>query len=376
MEFIGKVAKTHIDWILFFVLLPILGAGLVTMDSFKGTNTLFYHQLVWIVVAMAVFFGASFFDFRFLKRTKVLVWIYAVACSILLVLFVLGHTAKGATSWFRFGGLSFEPADPMKLVIILVLSKYFSRRHVEIAHFKHIIVSGVYALIPFVLILLQPDFGSAIIIFFIWFGMIMVSGISRKHLATVFVMGALAFGALWNFGFHEYQKARIVNFLNPLANIHGSGWNAYQSTIAVGSGEAWGKGVGYGTQSRLKFLPEYQTDFIFAAFAEEWGFVGVLILFLLFGIVMWRILANALVGAGNFEMLFGMGLAIFLMAHFVINIGMNMGLMPVTGITAPFLSYGGSHLLTEFLGLGILMSFRRYSRAAHRDDMKNEFLGV
>ncbi|MHB8651667.1 MAG: rod shape-determining protein RodA [Minisyncoccota bacterium] len=376
MEFIEKAAKTHIDWILFFALLPLLGAGLVTMDSFREANTLFYHQLVWIGITMAVFFGVSFFDLRFLKRTKVLVWIYGVACFILLILFVLGHTAKGATSWFRLGGFSFEPADPMKLVIILVLSKYFSRRHVEIAHFKHIIVSGVYALIPFILILLQPDFGSALIIFFIWFGMIMVSGISRKHLATVFAIGALAFGALWNFGFHEYQKARIVNFLHPLANIHGSGWNAYQSTIAVGSGEVWGKGVGYGTQSRLKFLPEYQTDFIFAAFAEEWGFAGVMILFLLFGILMWRILANALVGAGNFEMLFGMGLAIFLMAHFVINIGMNMGLMPVTGITAPFLSYGGSHLLTEFLGLGILMSFRRYSRAAHRDDMKNEFFGV
>ncbi|OHA85133.1 MAG: rod shape-determining protein RodA [Candidatus Yonathbacteria bacterium RIFOXYC1_FULL_52_10] len=376
MEFITKATRTHIDWILFLATLPLLGAGLLTMDSFAGENPFFVRQLIWIGVSLAAFFAVSFLDMRFLKRTGVLVWLFVGACAVLLALFVLGHTAKGATSWFDLGGFSFQPSDPVKLLVILILAKYFSRRHVEIAHFRHIILSGVYALIPFLLVFLQPDFGSAMIIFFIWFGMIMVSGISRKHLLMVFTAGALIFAGLWAFVFADYQKARIATFINPLADIRGTGWNAYQSTIAVGSGELLGKGVGYGTQSRLKFLPEYQTDFVFAAFAEEWGFVGVVLLFTLFGIVMWRILANALVGAGNFETLFGLGLAIFLMAHFTINVGMNMGLMPVTGITAPFLSYGGSHLLTEFIGLGILMSFRRYARAAHRDDMKNEFLGV
>lgn len=376
MDLVVKAARSHIDWILVLATLPLLGAGLLTMDSFAGENPFFLRQLIWIGVSLGMFFVVSFFDMRFLKRTSTLVWLFAGACAMLLTLFVVGHTAKGATSWFDLGGFSFQPSDPVKLLVILILAKYFSRRHVEIAHFRHIIVSGVYAFIPFLLVFLQPDFGSAMIIFFIWFGMIMVSGISRKHLFAVFAAGAIAFGALWMFVFADYQKARIVNFFNPLADIRGTGWNAYQSTIAVGSGEVLGKGVGYGTQSRLKFLPEYQTDFVFAAFAEEWGFAGVILLFTLFGIVMWRILANALVGAGNFETLFGLGLAIFLMAHFTINIGMNMGLMPVTGITAPFLSYGGSHLLTEFIGLGILMSFRRYARAAHRDDMKNEFLGV
>lgn len=376
MDLVVKAARSHIDWILVLATFPLLGAGLLTMDSFSGENPFLVRQLIWISVSLAVFFGVSFLDMRFLKRTSTLVWLFVGSCAVLLTLFVVGHTAKGATSWFDLGGFSFQPSDPVKLLVILILAKYFSRRHVEIAHFRHIIVSGVYAFIPFLLVFLQPDFGSAMIIFFIWFGMIMVSGISRKHLFAVFATGAVALGALWMFVFADYQKARIVNFFNPLADIRGTGWNAYQSTIAVGSGEMLGKGVGYGTQSRLKFLPEYQTDFVFAAFAEEWGFVGVVLLFTLFGIVMWRILANALVGAGNFETLFGLGLAIFLMAHFTINIGMNMGLMPVTGITAPFLSYGGSHLLTEFIGLGILMSFRRYARAAHRDDMKNEFLGV
>ena len=173
-----------------------------------------------------------------------------------------------------------------------------------------------------------------------------------------------------------YQKARVINFIEPLSNIHGSGYNVYQSVVAVGSGQMLGKGVGFGTQSRLKFLPEYETDFIFAAFSEEWGFVGVMILFVLIGLIIWRILHIALLGATNFEMLFGVGLAIYFMSHFIINIGMNIGIMPVTGITLPFMSYGGSHLLTEFIGLGILMGMNRYSRVAHKDDMRNEFLGI
>ncbi len=166
-----------------------------------------------------------------------------------------------------------------------------------------------------------------------------------------------------------------MNFIHPLADIHGSGYNAFQSTIAVGSGQILGKGVGYGTQSRLKFLPEYQTDFIFAAFAEEWGLIGVLIVFLLFGVIIWRILANALVGATNFETLFGLGLAIMFLAHFIVHVGMNIGILPVTGLPMPFMSYGGSHLMVEFIGLGILMGMRKYSLSFHRDDAKNEFIG-
>ncbi|MCL5782044.1 MAG: FtsW/RodA/SpoVE family cell cycle protein, partial [Patescibacteria group bacterium] len=171
---------------------------------------------------------------------------------------------------------------------------------------------------------------------------------------------AIVFALLWNFGFREYQKDRIRNFINPLADIRGAGYNAYQSTIAVGSGELWGKGLGYGTQSRLKFLPEYQTDFIFAAFSEEWGFAGVVILFTLYGVIIWRIIANALRGATNFEVLYGAGLAIFFIVHIAINVGMNIHLLPVTGTPLPLMSYGGTHILVEFIALGILMSMRRY----------------
>jgi rod shape determining protein RodA len=264
----------------------------------------------------------------------------------------------------------------MKLVLVIVLAKYFSRRHVEIRDVKHIFISGFYAFIPLVLVLLQPDFGSAMIIGFIWLGMVLVSGISKLHLFLVFATGVLIFGSLWLFVFAPYQKARIYNFINPLADIHKSGYNVFQSTIAVGSGQIVGKGLGFGTQSRLKFLPVPQSDFIFAAFAEEWGLIGSSLILVLYALVIWRILYFASLGASNFEILFGMGIAIFFMSHILINIGMNLGILPVTGIPLPFMSYGGSHLLTEFAGLGILMSMRKYGRSVHRDDTKNEFLGV
>ncbi len=369
-------AKNGMDWILFLATLPLLGAGLVTMNSFTGDSRAFNHQLLWIGISIAAFFIFSFVDFRFLRKTWVSVFLFAFSCVSLSTLFVVGKVTKGAISWFHFGFLSFQPSDAIKLVVIIILAKYFSRRHIEIANIKHILVSGFYAFVIFSLVLIQPDFGTAIIIFLIWFGMVLVSGISKKHLFGMAMMGALLFTVAWNFGFQDYQKNRIKNFIDPFADIHGTGYNAYQSAIAVGSGQLLGKGVGYGTQSRLKFLPEYQTDFIFAAFAEEWGFVGVIILMSLFGVVVWRIMRNATHGATNFEMLFGSGIALLIVIHFVINIGMNIQLLPVTGTTLPFLSYGGTHLLTEFTGLGILMGMRRYRRVIHKDIAQNEFIGT
>lgn len=371
-----KLRSIQVDWLLFLFLLPVLGAGLLTMKSFTEATPFFSHQLIWIGISFLIFFSFSFIDFRFLKRTDVLVSLFLFFSLMLLALHVVGHVSNGARSWFSFGGFSFEPSDVMKLVVILMLAKYFSRRHVEIRNIKHLFISGLYALIPFLLVFFQPDLGSAMIIFFIWFGMALVSGISKRHILLVVGGGTLIFCILWMGFFHPYQKARVINFINPLSNVQGSGYNVFQSTIAVGSGQLLGKGVGLGTQSRLKFLPEYETDFMFAAFAEEWGFVGVMLLFILFGLIIWRILHISLLGATNFEILYGLGLSIYIMSHLIINVGMNIGLAPVTGITMPFMSYGGSHLITEFMGLGILMGMRRYSRVAHRDDMRNEFLGI
>ncbi|MDD5721536.1 MAG: rod shape-determining protein RodA [Candidatus Pacebacteria bacterium] len=373
-----KVFK-RIDWLLVVFIVPIVAAGLVTMKSFaplESGGDFFSKQIIWVLLSFAIFFIFSFIDFRFLKRTNVLVFLFLFISFLLLILIFLGNISNGAKSWFNFGLFFFQPVDVMKLVLVLVLAKYFSRRHVEIRDIKHIFISGLYAFFPLVLVLFQPDFGSAMIIFFIWLGMVLVSGISKVHLFAVFAVGVLIFASLWFVAFKPYQKARIYSFINPLADIHKTGYNVFQSTIAVGSGQILGKGLGFGTQSRLKFLPVPQSDFIFAAFAEEWGFVGCSLILLFYCLVIWRILLSASLGASNFEILFGMGIAIYFMSHILINIGMNLGLLPVTGIPLSFMSYGGSHLLTEFAGLGILMGLRRYSRPAHRDDMKNEFLGI
>ena len=370
------LALKNIDWLLLTATLPLLFAGLSVMNSFTGESQYYERQLIWIALALATFFIFSFIDFRFLRSSSVLVALFLTVIGALTLLFFVANMVHGTKSWFSIGAFSLQPSDPAKLILILILAKYFSRRHIEIADVKHIIVSGLYALVIFLLVFFQPDFGSAIIIFLVWLGMVLISGISKKHLLLVFLSALSVFLVMWSFILADYQKQRVLTFIHPLADVRGAGYNAYQSTIAVGSGELLGKGVGYGTQSRLKFLPEYETDFIFAAFAEEWGFIGVVILFALFGVVVWRILANAFYGATNFEILFGLGLAILFVSHFTVHIGMNIGLLPVTGVTVPFLSYGGSHLLTEFAGLGILMGMRRYRRAAHKEAMKNEFLGV
>ena len=374
---LGSLKK--IDWLLVFFILPIIAAGLVTMKSFaplESAGEFFSKQIIWISLGFVIFFVFSFVDFRFLKRTNVLVFLFLLASFALLILIILGHISHGHKSWFNFGFFYFQPVDAMKLVLVLILAKYFSRRHVEIRDIKHIFISGFYAFLPLVLVLLQPDFGSAMIILCIWFGMVLVSGISKVHLFLVIATGLVIFASLWIFTFAPYQKARIYNFINPLTDIHKTGYNVFQSTIAVGSGEFTGKGLGFGTQSRLKFLPVPQSDFIFAAFSEEWGFIGSALILILYSLVIWRILYVASLGASNFEILFGMGIAIFFISHILINIGMNLGLMPVTGIPLPFMSYGGSHILTEFASLGILMGMKRYSRLLHRDDTKNEFLGA
>lgn len=368
--------KVKIDWIMFFVALVISFLGLLTMNSFTGNDSFFYKQVVWLFISVIAFLLVSFGDYRFLRKTKVVMIIFLTSITILLTLFVVGHVSKGAQSWFDFGAMSFQPADLAKLALIILLAKYFSRRHIEIANIRHILVSGFYAFLVFVPVLLQPDFGSALIIFMVWLGMILVSGVSKKHLLLVFMVGVIAFLGLWGYVLKDYQKKRVVNFIHPLADIRGAGYNAYQSTIAIGSGRILGKGIGYGTQSKLQFLPEYKTDFIFSAYAEEWGLIGVGLLFVLFGTLIFRIIKFSYFGSTNFETLFGLGVAVLFASHFIVNVGMCLGLMPVTGINFPFMSYGGTNLLISFVSLGILMGMRRYKRDTHKDLIKNEFLGL
>ena len=289
----------HFDWFLFGSAVTISLLGVATMHSFSAQNDFSERQLIWLCVAIGVCFLASLPNYSFLRRTQVISALYGAVLLLLALIFAFGSIVKGAQTRFDLGFFFVQPADPAKLVLVALLAKYFARRHIEIAHVRHILVSGSYAFALFLLVFLQPDLGSCIAIFSIWFGMVLVSGISWKHVATLLVAGTIVCVGLWFTVLQPYQKARIIAFIHPLADIRGSGYHAYQSTIAVGSGEALGKGIGYGTQSKLQFLPEYQTDFIFASFAEEWGFVGVILFLTLFGIVILRILAVAARGADS-----------------------------------------------------------------------------
>lgn len=365
---------TSIDWVALTAAFGLCTLGLLTMNSFVGSDPFFSRQLIWVGMGLLVFFSASYVDWRFLRSSTVAISLYAALLLPLILLIFFGKVSHGAKGWFDIGPFALQPIEFVKLGLIIVLAKYFSRRHIEIANFRHIIVSGIYAGIVFVLVAIQPDFGSAIIVGLIWFGMVLFSGISRVHVAVVIGSAILLFGGLWFFGFKEYQRERIVSFVSP-TDVLGAGYNAYQATIAVGSGELMGKGIGYGTQSKLRFLPQYQSDFIFAAFSEEWGFVGILIVFGLYGVLFVRIMGTAAVGATNFETLFALGVLSYFAAHFVLHTGINLGVLPVTGTTIPFMSYGGSHLLAEFLALGILSGQRAYARAIHREALDKEFSG-
>jgi rod shape determining protein RodA len=329
----------------------------------------------WLFTAFLVYLCVANFDLRLLRRTTVVMSAYLLSLALLALVLLVAHPVLGARAWFTIGPVSFQPADLAKLALIALLAKYLSRRHVEIGDFRHILVTGAYTLAVILLVVVEPDLGNAIIFAALWLGLMLVSGISKKHLAFIGLIGLIVAGVLWFGGLHDYQRARVMSFVNPAADIRGAGYNAYQAKVAVGSGGLLGKGIGYGTQSKLRFLPEYQTDFIFAAFAEEWGFVGVCLLLALYGLLFFRLAQIARESATNFDAFFTLGVLILFAAHVAIHSGISLGLLPVTGTTIPFMSSGGSHLVMEFAALGIITSLARHGRGAARDASGNEYLG-
>ena len=357
-----------IDWILLCSVLVLVFFGLTTMRSFGGSGGLatqyfFARQMIWLSAGLVVFCIALLIDWSFFKTNSIfLLLIYAIVIGSLIFLLIGHRSVRGAESWLDFGFFRVEPAEFMKPVLLLLLAKYLSRRHVEIARLRTLVVSGIYVLIPTMLVFLQPDFGSALLLGFLWLGMALVAGIRIRHLFFLAVVGMLVAGVLWQFVLFPYQKTRIIAFINPQADMRGSGYHAVQSMIAVGAGELLGRGIGYGTQSRLAFLPEHETDFIFAAFAEEWGFVGVSMFFFFFGIVIWRILRAGIYAESNFERLFAAGFALLIFFQASIHIGMNIGVFPITGLGMPLVSYGGSGLVTTFASLGILQSMSLHKK--------------
>ena len=225
---------------------------------------------------------------------------------------------------------------------------------------KSIIFSGLYVLIPVALIFFQPNLGSALIVLFLWVGILIVSGIKIRHFLILFLCGLIIFALSWVFLLKDYQKGRIISFVQPQQDPLGINWSQNQAKIAIGSGGIWGKGFNNGSQSRYGFLPEPQTDFIFSAIAEEYGLLGISVMLFLFFIIIWRIIKIAIASGSNFPRLFATGIAIVFIAKIFIHIGMNLGLLPIIGIPLPFVSYGGSSLLAGYIGIGILQSIKTH----------------
>ncbi len=345
--------------------LILLAASLITLSTIgatHGVNTHFLeHQLLFTALAVGVYGVISNAPYPMLRNKRLILSMYGIGVLLLILVLIFGSKINGSRAWFNFGAFSFQPSDLMKIFFILLLSRYLASRHRAINSIRHIFVTATYLLIPFILIFLQPDFGTSLVFISVWFFSLVVSGISFKHIITFIGFGCILVTFLWMFIFRTYQKERILSFIEPLSDIRGSGYNAYQSTIAVGSGQLLGKGVGYGTQSRLQFLPEHQTDFIFASFSEEWGFIGSILILLIYALIITKIFYIGFKSKDNYSYFICMGTGIYFSTHIIVNIGMNVGILPVTGITLPFMSYGGSHLITEFFVLGIISMIEKES---------------
>lgn len=364
-----SILQKKIDWVLFFLALTMTFLGMMTYYSADGSNSFFWKQLMSLGVALGGYLTATFLDVRYLKNNNLIMVLYVFSVGLFIILAIIGESLSGAQSWFSLGLFAFQPTDFAKLILVLLLAKYFAKRHIQINKLKHLLVSGVYMLILFLFLFKQPDLGSALIIFFIWFGMILLFGVSRKYVLGFLGVGIILSIFMYSFVLADYQKKRIDTFIDPKSDLLGSGYNIHQAHISLGSGGLTGKGIGEGTQAHYNFLPEYETDFIFSAFGEEWGFFGTILILIIFLVFVFRILSIAFRARGNFETMVALGILIYFSTHFILHVGINLGLFPVTGTTLPFMSYGGSHLVVEFLSLGIINSIARTGLKFNRNDI-------
>jgi len=326
----------------------------------RGDFFNFKKQLIFFLLALFLLIILNFLDLRFLKRNSYFVLIlYFLSLLSLFGLIFLGTEIRGVKGWYRIGPFSFDPVPFAAIFLIIFLRNYFSPRHIETKRFQPILFSFFYLLLPLVLVLIQPDLGSSLTLIFVWLGIIIFSGIELRHFLILTLIFLILISLAWQFWLKDYQKQRIISFLNPEIDPQGISWNINQSKIAVGSGGFFGKGISRGSQAQYGFLPEPQTDFIFSSLAEETGFLGVFILIFFLSFLFYQIMKITLRVQDNFTRLFASGFGFLLLSQSFINIGMCLGLFPIIGIPLPFVSYGGSQLLAFYLGLGILASLAK-----------------
>lgn len=359
----------YFDWLL--VVAPVLLMAVGTVMIYNTTSTqpgidtsdllhdLTFRQIVYALVGLVALFTLSVLDYR---TYAVLRWpIYLLTIALLAIVLVIGQITRGAQRWIDFSFFQLQPSELSKMLIVLVLAKFLADHTREMSHWRQLFISVGIVAIPIGLVYFEPDLGTALVLGFIWLMMVFAAGLSWKQLVVLAIIGVVLLPLIW-ITMQPYQRDRVMTFLNPSADPLGSGYNVTQARIATGSGGFWGRGVGFGTQSQLRFLRIRHTDFIFSVIGEELGFWGGVFLFVMYVFVILRMLRAALISQAPFGRLIAIGFAAALFFQSFVNLGMNLGLMPVTGIPLPFVSSGGSSLVTYLMMVGIVESILSHEK--------------
>lgn len=339
------------------LLLTIAGVMVLYATTVKATGVSTdvdaRNQLIFAILGVLGLAVVTVIDYRLWMRLTGIA--YAASIILLLVVDIAGQTALGATRWINLGFFQFQPSELVKIVLVLVLAKLLSQNYDRLEQPKYLIQSILLTALPVGLVLVQPDLGTALVLLAIWFMMILVSPVPKGYVLALIVAGLLFVPIGLHF-LQPYQRDRLTTFINPAADPLGRGFNVVQASIAVGSGQMYGRGLAAGSQSQLNFLPSQHTDFIFAVLAEKLGFVGAVLILALFTLLIARMIIIAYRSRDRFGMFIGVGVATMFLFHVLVNVGMNMGIMPVTGIPLPFISYGGTSLIVALAAIGLVQS--------------------
>lgn len=351
----------NFDWIILALSLVLVAIGLsalYSIDLSRGnTLTFFPTQLIALALGVAVFFIASILHSSFYRASAKLSFV--VCWLLLLAVLFFGETIRGTRGWFQILGMSFQPAELAKVGLILFSAWWIELQGRRFDRWQFVLTSGFFTFMLVFLVLLQPDLGSAMILIGIWFGLLFLTGVKKRYIALLLVLFAIVGSIGWTFVLQDYQKDRLLTFIDSGRDPLGAGYNIRQSIIAIGGGQFFGRGLGFGSQSQLHFLPEAQTDFVFSVIAEELGFAGAFTVLALHFLLLARLIAIAKNSDSDFGSYAVLGVVLMFFLQILVNIGGAAGFLPITGVTLPFLSYGGSSLLINFLLLGIVESIVR-----------------
>ena len=358
--------RDNFDWALFLTAAALAVVGVINLYSATSVSRaalseIYIQQVYWLVLGGILAAVVTVIDYRHYERLGYV--LYVVGIILLLLVFILGKDIRGSSRWISIGSFGFQPSEFMKLFMIIALAKYLhDDPKTEERSLKDLLIPAALTTVPMLLILKQPDLGTALILSLIFATICLLTKIRWQSLVTLVVGGGIAAPLIWTYVLRDYQKLRIMVFLNPEANILGSGWHAHHARVAIGAGGWTGQGFMRGTQNQFLFLPDQHSDFPFAVFAEDWGFLGCLVLVALYAfLVLWsvRIAATA---KDRFGAVLAVGVGSLIFWHAFFNLGMVTGILPVVGVTLPLFSAGGSSVLTVMIGIGLLMnvSMRRY----------------